>query len=130
MILDQCCWHRLVIKYVYLSFENYMSFAVFFTLHQCCCKTLLHLDHILYIVYSSNYYGSKILSHQHHTVSLMSTSLKDTKCYVLKPKITLHWYSSVLYLDHVTGVKWGNPSRSWVCKPNWTFLFAVVHTHS
>ena len=71
MIFDQCCWHRLVIKY-YLSIENYLTYSLLWR-----CKTLLHLD--LYKddeQYNSNY-SSIAIHHQQYDEHQTSNSVAN-----------------------------------------------------
>ena len=85
MIFDQCCWHRLVLKY-YLSFENYISHTLsFYTSPMSLQNTAAHGSYMvftrvcvvmLYEQYNSNY-QSLTLNHQQHAIPVLSTSLID-----------------------------------------------------
>ena len=85
MIFDQCCWHRLVLKY-YLSFENYISHTLsFYTSPMSLQNTAAHGSYMvftrvwfvtLYEQYNSNY-RSLTLNYQQHAVSQVLSSLVD-----------------------------------------------------
>ena len=75
MIFDQCCWHRLVIKY--LSIENYISHTLYFYSTPVSLQnTAAHGSYIvltrvwvvtLYEQYKSKY-SSITINHQQHAI--------------------------------------------------------------
>ena len=74
MIFDQCCWHRLVIKY-YLTIENYLTHS-FFTVRRwrqkhCCTRIISSSHYNAHKKYNTSNYTTLTMKYKQYSFYLV-----------------------------------------------------------